>query len=115
MSFSLKFLYLKKIIGFLISVSNLFLEYTEMAKNLLEAFNDAVDRYLESDPSSDDEVAVDFAAHRHKERKHKDHKESKRSKSKRKRREKEKERSPDSGSGSDSDRQPPFLKPQRDR
>jgi len=35
-------------------------EYTEMVGNLQEAFQMAVDRYLESDPSSDEEVAVEF-------------------------------------------------------
>lgn len=35
-------------------------EYTEMVGNLQEAFQMAVERYLESDPSSDEEVAVEF-------------------------------------------------------
>ncbi|XP_067001184.2 uncharacterized protein dikar [Anabrus simplex] len=35
-------------------------EYTEMVGNLQEAFQAAVNRYLESDPSSDEEVAVEF-------------------------------------------------------
>ncbi|XP_063240914.1 uncharacterized protein LOC134541412 isoform X2 [Bacillus rossius redtenbacheri] len=35
-------------------------EYTEMVGKLQEAFQYAVDRYLESDPSSDEEVAVEF-------------------------------------------------------
>lgn len=37
-------------------------EYTEMVGNLDEAFQLAVDRYLESDPSSDEEVTVKFPA-----------------------------------------------------
>jgi hypothetical protein len=37
-----------------------FTEYTEMVGNLQEAFQMAVERYLESDPSSDEEVAVEF-------------------------------------------------------
>ncbi|KAJ9592725.1 hypothetical protein L9F63_015605, partial [Diploptera punctata] len=35
-------------------------EYTEMVANLQEAFQMAVERYLETDPSSDEEIAVEF-------------------------------------------------------
>nr|CAD7569818.1 unnamed protein product [Timema californicum] len=63
-------------------------EYTEMVGKLQEAFQYAVDRYLESDPSSDDEIAVEFPtsatethsqAHSHKHRGHRRKKKSKRS------------------------------------
>lgn len=91
-----------------------------MVNNLLEAFNEAVDRYLESDPSSDEEgrnvnTKTKTETVRHVEKKTRERKESgsgaKRSKVKRKRKEKERL---ESGSESEFD-EPPALKPQRDR
>jgi hypothetical protein len=41
-------------------ITSFLTEYTEMVGNLQEAFQMAVERYLESDPSSDEEVAVEF-------------------------------------------------------
>lgn len=84
-----------------------------MVTNLLEAFNEAVNRYLEPDPSSDEEVAVDFTdLPRQKERRHREHKDpgQKRLKAKRRKRDREKA---DSMSESDSDRPIPSLKKDR--
>ncbi|KAL0280188.1 UNVERIFIED_CONTAM: hypothetical protein PYX00_001561 [Menopon gallinae] len=90
-------------------------EYTEMVRNLQEAFQEAVDRYLESDPSSDEEVAVEFPP-AFGNQKVKEHGKKKR-KLKRKEKDqlKDKENKKKKYESDDSESKPPSLKPQRIR
>jgi len=89
-----------------------FVEYTDMAKNVLESFNEAVDRYLESDPSSEDEVRreapVKVSQPKPKETRRRE-KETSSKKSKRKKRRREASQG-DSASECEPERQPSLKK-----
>lgn len=91
-------------------------EYTEMVRNLQDAFQEAMDRYLESDPSSDEEVAVEFPPI-FEEQKGKGEPFRKKRKLKRKGSDqiKDKENKKKKYDSEDSDSKPPSLKPQRIR
>ena len=99
--------------GFFFSFS---IEYTEMVKNLQEAFREATDRYLESDPSSDEEVAVEFPPVFEDQKPRKEPLKKKRKlKRKVKDQNKDKENKKKKYDSEDSDSKPPSLKPQRIR
>ncbi|KAK6627783.1 hypothetical protein RUM44_010262 [Polyplax serrata] len=88
-------------------------EYTEMVQNLQEAFQEATDRYLESDPSSDEEVAVEFPPV-FEDQKGRSEPIKKKKKLKRKAKDqiKDKENKKKKYDSEDSDSKPPSLKPQ---
>lgn len=84
-----------------------------MVQNLQEAFQEATDRYLESDPSSDEEVAVEFPPV-FEDQKGRSEPIKKKKKLKRKAKDqiKDKENKKKKYDSEDSDSKPPSLKPQ---
>lgn len=86
-----------------------------MVRNLQEAFQDAVDRYLESDPSSDEEVAVEFPSTFEEQKIRELGKKKRKLKRRDKDQIKDKENKKKRYESDDSDSKPPSLKPQRIR